>query len=484
MHEISIKRNFILSTIYQILTMITPLLTAPYIARVLWADNVGIYSYTSSIQYYFAIFAALGTVSYGTREIARVRNNENKRSQLFWEIELLTVVTTLISLLLWIIVILTNIPYRICFVVLSLNIAAVMFDISWFYAGIEHFEHTVLQNSIFKILGVAAIFVFVKTETDLLKYIMILGLTTLFGNLSMWIYLPRYLVKVPWAEISIKRHFKETFVYFIPTIATSIYTVLDKTLIGLITKDNSQNGYYEQATKIINMTKTVCFVALNSVLGSRISYLFAEKRTEEIKKKIDSAIDYILFMGIGILFGLLGVSARFVPWFFGEGYDEVIYLLYILSPMALIIGVSNCLGANYYTPAGYRALSNKFLITGSVVNLVLNCLMIPNFKSYGAAFASVIAEITITILYMHKCNGYLTYKQLGTHCWKKLIAGIVMFGGITLTNSIIKDDMTAILINLLLGSAIYVSVLAILKDSGIKMGIKTISRKYKKGKMI
>ena len=146
-----------------------------------------------------------------------------------------------------------------------------MFDISWLYAGIEQFRYTVVQNSIFKLLGIIALFIFVKDKSHVAVYTLIMSLSMLLGNLSMWIYLPKFIDKVQLKNIHLMHHIKETLIYFIPTIATSIYTVLDKTLIGAITQNSKENGYYEQATRIINMAKSVTFSGLNSVLGARIS---------------------------------------------------------------------------------------------------------------------------------------------------------------------------------------------------------------------
>lgn len=465
---------------YQILTLITPLITAPYVSRVLGVENIGIYSYTLSIQHYFMIAAALGTNAYGQREIARIRNDENKRSLLFWEIELLSVITTLTSLVCWSSVVLTNTELRVYFLILSANILAVLFDISWFYAGLEHFEHTVLRNSLFKIAGIIAIFTFVKTDKDLLVYLGIFVLSNLLGNISMWAHLPKYLVKINWKDVKITRHFKETLIYFIPTVATSVYSVLDRTLIGLITQNNAQNGYYEQSTKIISMANQVCFGALNAVTGARNSYLFAENKHDEIKRKIDQSIDYILFMGIGLCFGISAVASRFVPWFFGDGYDAVVNLLYIFSPIVFIIGVSNCLGANYYTPAGYRIRSSMFLIVGSIVNLILNCILIPKFDSYGAAVASVIAELVITILYMKNCDKYLTYRQLFLHGWRKVIAGVVMFVVIYAIDSTLTANTLAVFLDVFVGIVTYILVLFLTKDSIPALGIKILKERLKK----
>lgn len=470
MKQPSLKKNFALNTIYQILIIVIPFISMPYISRVLGAGGVGTYSYTYSIQTYFAMFAALGTVTYGTREIARVRENEEERSRLFWEIELLTVLTSLACLILWGIWILFNHEYRMCYVILTINIIAVIFDISWFYAGMEQFEYIVRQNTIFKVLGLISLFVFVKHESDLYLYIAIMAASTLLGNMTMWLYLGRFLKKVNVKEFNLKRHFKETLIYFVPTIATSIYSVLDKTLIGAITKDANENGYYEQATNIVNAAKVVSFVAINGVMESRSSFLFAQGKTDRVKSMIEDSMNYILFMGFGLIFGLVGVADEFVPWFFGPGFYKVPVLIKMLSPVIVIIGVSHCLGSQYYTPSGRRAQSAKFIITGSVINLVLNLILIPKFWSYGAVIASVIAECVITFLYMRNCDGYLRLSQLIKNGWKKLLAGIIM----AVVLIIIHINM---FIEIIIGIALYIICLVILRDSSISQGIRMLKNK-------
>lgn len=467
MKETSIKKNVLINTFYQILTMIIPFITTPYISRVIGAKGIGIYSFTVSIQTYFSMFAALGTVSYGAREIARVRNNETQRSKLFFEIEGLTIITSIISLIVWGILISFSNEYKIYYIILTFNLLNTMFDISWFYAGLEQFKYTVTQNSIFKILGVILLFALVKQPDDLKLYIGIISVTTLLGTISMWIYLPKFLKKINFNEIKILHHFKETIIYFIPTIATSIYTVLDKTLIGLITNSEEQNGYYEQATKIINMTKAITFASVNAVLGSRISYLFAENKLDEIHRKIETSINYICFMGFGIMFGLLGVSNNFVPLFFGNGYDSVIILIQLLSPIVIIIGISNCLGSQFYNPAGLRGKSAIYIIIGSVVNLCLNLILIPKFASYGAAIATIFAETVISVLYLKNCENFLNIKILIKCSWKKILAGLIMLISVILLNCLRLNMFIILILQISIGVIIYCLVLLLSKDSFI-----------------
>lgn len=472
----SIKKNFIYSTLYQILTMITPFITAPYISRVLGADGVGIYSYTNSIELYFAMFAAMGVLSYGSREIARKRDNIEQRSKVFFEIEIMVIITTIICLLVWFLVIWFYTEYRIYFLILSFSLISIIFDISWFFTGIEEFKYIVVKNTIVKLTTIVLLFGLIKSKNDLLKYIALMSISTLIGNISMWTQLRKYVCRVDIKILRIKRHFKESFFYFIPTIATSVYTILDKTLIGLITGDNYANGYYEQATKIINMAKAITFTSLNSVMGARISYLFAENRLDEIHHKLEKSLNFIIVVAIGICFGLLGISDRFVLWFFGAGYEPVSTLLCIFSPIIIIIGISNCIGSMYYTPAGLRALSAKFIIAGSGVNLVLNCIMIPYIGVYGAAISSVIAELIITIFYVRFSKSYVSLKLLWKFTWKRIIAGIIMLVILRMICLFNIRDIYITIMQVVIGGLVYTLILIGIKDDIVKEIYMIINR--------
>ena len=465
MKTAGLKTNFVLSTGYRVLALILPLITAPYTARVLGADGIGAYSYTHSYLMYFSIFAALGTVSYGSREIARHRNDRAARSQLFWEIAILTIITSAVCILAWGAWTLLHRQYRLYYLILTVALIGTMFDISWLYEGLEQFKYTIAQNLLFKVLGTVSIFLFVKKPEDLWKYILIVNLSQMLGHVSVWIYLPKFVDPVPLRGIRLKKHFHETLVYFVPTIAISVYTILDKTLIGLITRDTSENGNYEQATKIVDIAKTLSYVGINAVLHSRISYLFAEKRFEEIKRSIDVSLDYVILISVGFAFGIIGVADRFVPMYFGGGYDKTVTLLRLMSPLVLIVGISNCLGSQYYNPTGLRARSARYIIAGAVLNLCLNLVLIPPFKSVGAVLATVLAEGTISALYMINCDGYYTFARLLRQLWKRLLAGAVMLAAVMLIGRRIENGIVAFLTQAACGAAVYFLTLIALRDA-------------------
>lgn len=460
----SITKNIALSTAYQILILIVPFVTAPYVSRVLGADGVGIYSFTTSIATYFTMFAHLGTMSYGAREISRARDNRKLLSRLFWEIETLVVVSSLACLSVWLIWAVFAPEYNVIYLILSMTLLGVVADISWFFTGLEQFKYIVIRNSIVKLVGIILLFTFIRERSDLTLYILLMTLINLLGAFSMWMYLPKMVDRIDWRTIRLRRHFKETMVYFIPTIATSIYTILNKVLLGFMGNDIRENGYYEQVTKITAIAQTLTFVSLNSVLGARIAYLFAEEKIKEIHQRIDKSINYILFVGMGIMFGLIAIAPRFVPWFFGIEFTDAVFLLQLLSPIVLIIGISNCLGSHYYTPAGLRKQSARYIVMGAVVNLCLNIILIPSYGAIGAVIGSLVAETSVTSLYIWNCNDYMTVRQLLNAGWKKCLAAVFMFVVILYISSLLDNNSLAIIISSLLGVVVYVSLLLILHD--------------------
>lgn len=460
--QVSIKKNYIYNLLYQILTLIVPLITAPYISRIFEADGVGIQSYTNSIVAYFTLFAALGTGAYGQREIAMNREDGQKLSKLFWEIEFVSIITTGIATLAWIGIILFSSDYTIYYVVLTISIVAVAFDISWFFSGLEMFKYIVLRNAIFKMIGVLILFFVVREKNDLLLYMGLLAGTGLLGNLSMWTYLPKFLKKIDFRSLNIFCHFKSCIAYFIPTIATSIYTVMDKTMIGVITNEK-ENGFYEQATKIIRIVQSI-LLSLNTVMTSRMSFLFAQNKQKEIKDKILQSFDFLLFLSIPFMFGMIAIANGFVPWFFGEGYERTADIMCFLSPLPLVICISNVLGSQYLTPSGQRVRSSKGIIAGACVNFLCNLFLIPRFAAIGAATASVIAETVISIIYVYMSKGYITWKNLWHLSWKRFLAGFTMMILTYKIGTFMKVSIVATLIQIICGALIYGLLLMILRD--------------------
>ena len=480
-----IKRNFILNTMFQILRLISPLVVTPYVSRILGVEGIGLFSYTYSIEYYFFIFAVLGTTAYGAREISRHRDEPEKMSHIFWEIWFLTFTTSLISIGAWSIVVFTSGQNQLYFAILTFYLLSAMVDITWFYTGLERFPVIVIRNMVVKVVEIALVFLLVKKAEHLYLYFLIMAGGAFLGNATLWLGMRKNLKKVAWRTLRPFRHLKETLIFFLPTIAVSIYTVVGKTLIGAITKSETESGVYEQTTKIVEIIKAVAVVSLNTVLGPRNSYLHKKGELQQIRTNIRGSMDFVLLMSIGAACGVIGVADLFVPWFFGPGYEVVALLLRVLSPIVVIIGVSYTLGSQYYEPVGLRLKSAKYLVVGACCSVVLNVLLIPFLNSLGAVIGSLIAEFVITVLFLINCDGYMTGKELFRIGWKKVVAGTVMALLLLWQSKYLMPVTTHVLLMVILGIGVYFLCLLALGDKMLikvlKNGLKKVKRLLGKG---
>ncbi len=458
-------KNIVFNNIYQIFNLLIPLILAPYISRVLTPAGVGIKSYTNTYVTYFTMIASLGTVEYGTREIARVRDDPLKLSSTFWEIEILTLFSTLVSIVGWIFLASFYKEYSFYLWIWTIQIVGTMFNVSWFFVGIEKLKYTLSVNFVIKILSFVLTFLFVKNVDDTWIYILILATSSFLGFLSTWIFLPKFLVRCrPNLHDVFTRHLKQTFVYFLPSVATSVYTVLDKTLIGLISNNDNYNGFYEQATKIVDLGKVLGFSAINGVVTSRASYLYKLDDKEKIVKLMDSSMNINLFFSVAISFGICAISSVFVPLFFGDGYDMTTQMLYILAPLVFVISLSNTCGSIYYTPSNRRMQSTLFLVIGSVVNLIMNIALIYLIGPIGACISTLAAESIISVLYVSFCR-IITWKKIVKLVWRKLVAGSLMFVLIYFFIEYVSmNQIVSLLISISGGALVYIVTLALLRD--------------------
>lgn len=470
MQSISLKRNYIFKLTYQVLSIILPLITAPYISRVLGAEGVGRYSYASSIMTYFTMFASLGTITYGTKEIAQSRDDKQQMSNVFWGIELMTVGTTLAAGAGWLILCYLSSEYRDLFLALTPTLLAAAADISWLYTGLEKVHYTVTINMICKVAGACAVFAFVKDRGDLLLYVLIMSMSTCLGNLSMWLFLPRMITRLQIRMLKIGRHFRESLKYFIASVAISIYTVLDKTMIGLITHNAAENGYYEQANKVVNTIRPFAFTAINEIMAPRMSYLFAKDQKEEITQRINFSLNVELMLSVGSCFGLIAVAKIFVPLYFGAGFEPAIELLQLMAPLLIIISISNCIGTHYFVPCGKIASCTRYNCIGAIVNLIINIPLIMMFGAKGAVIASLMSETVITILYVTFSKKDIKYIRIWHLLYKKLLSGILMLICCLWVEKIFDyNDFMIMIIEILLGAGVYVISLIILKDDSVSV---------------
>lgn len=496
----SLKKNYFYNLAYQIFLLIVPLITTPYVSRVLTPEGVGQYSFSFSLITFFTLFGALGFGYYAQRAIASKQNSSYEQSKVFWEIIICRFIPVFIALLVNFILCFLKVykEYTNLMLIFSINIFALAFDIAFYYQGKEEFSKLVIRNFIIKLLSVMAIFLFVKSQNDLYKYATINALSVLISSISMWFLLFKYICKVRIKEIKPLRHLKGTIILFLPTIAVSIYTILDKTLIGLMIRDtysifdadgkevikkysDLENGYYEQSEKMVKMIMTI-ITSIGTVMIPRNSREFSEGNYEQVRRNIFTSCSLVLLIGIPLVLGLIVISDNFVPWFFGDGYEKCIVLMKILSPLIIIIGFSNVFGLQYLLPTKKDKSFTFSLICGAVINLSLNAIFITFWWSIGAAVATVISECIVTIIMAIIIRKEINFFKVLINGWKYYLSGTVMFIVCYFVSFKMESSIINTCIIVLAGCFVYLSMLIILREKYILLAINKVKSRIIKKK--
>lgn len=474
-----IVSNYIYNIAYQLLLIIAPLITAPYISRVLHSEGVGLYSYTETIASAFALFAGLGFNTYGQREVAYYQDDRQMRSMVFYEICGFRSILTACVVVAYVVFCFFYREYTAFLLPQIFIIIAVMFDVSWYFQGMENFKITVLRNIVVKIATIILTFAFVKNEDDTIIYILIHSISILASNLFYCFIITRYIEKVRIVDLHPSRHIKGTIEFFIPLIAVKIYSYLDKIMLGYYMVGTSENGFYEQARKITALIVAM-IVALNTVMMSRISNLYANEKKDEILQFYQQTFDVILLLVSPICVGLLLASDNFAIWFFGSDFYKVGTLLKLSSLLILFMCIGNFVGVQFLGPTGLQNKMTVAYITAAVINVILNMVLIPLLFSIGAMIASIIAEAIscgIQIYYL-KISEY-NFKLL-KNAWKYILSSGIMASGIMLLHaSVDLNGAISTISDAVLGIIIYCICLVAVKESNINIIISLIIKSKK-----
>jgi len=475
-----VTSNFFYNMAYQILCILTPLVTTPYVARVLGSEGVGIYSYTSTMALTFALFAALGANTYGQREIAMRQNDVYGRSKVFWEVAILRCITTLVATVAYLVLCFTYSDYQIYLLQSIFIVLAIMVDMCWMYMGMEDFRITVTNNIMVKLATIVCIFLFVREQDDVGIYILINSISSIASSVYFVLHLPKYIMPVPLKELKIWRHMPGVIQFFIPIISVQIFSQVDKLMLGAMITDISENGYYEQARKLTNLV-VVITTALNTVLLPRLSNLFAGEKKSEMIKTYRETFHMTLMLLIPIAVGLFVISDNFVIWFLGHGFAKTALLLKWSCPLIILMTIGNFVGLQYLSPTGRQNTMTKVYIFAAVVNVVLNSLLIPRLMSEGAMIASVAAEACSCFLQIHllKRSEY-NFKMLDG-AWKYVVAAGCMAIAILCVNGLTGiSGVLETVVDIAVGAMVYFVALVFLREENLVMVIKKVASKVNK----
>jgi len=454
MKKKSSYENIILLILYEIALYIAPLITAPYIARVLGTRGTGIYSYTYSIASYFILFIQLGVSLYGRREIASQLKREDI-SKTFWEIFLTnTIMFFITSIVYFVSVYLFFSSYKVYLFYQFMLLISSWLDISWFFFGIEDFKIAISRNLIVKVLSMILVFIVVKEKDDVIEYVLIMSITNLASVLVMWFSLFKNINKSTISVKSMKTHLKQLFVLFIPILAIQLYSITDKVCLGVLGSIEDV-GIYENVYKISRVPVAV-ITAIGTVMLPRITKLIAQGKEKEIFRYINKTLSLTLIVSIGCSFGLIAISEPFIKLYLGNEFLDGIPVLKLLSLVLIIIAWGNVFRMQFILPKKMDNIYIKSVIIGAIINIILNILLIPLFFAVGAAIASVISELLVCIYQSYKIRKFFDLKKMLSVNLKYLISGIAMFSVLRIINfNSMNNIMVSLLIEIILGIILY-----------------------------
>lgn len=452
----SLKKNLAYNVAYQILVIILPLITAPYVSRVLGADGLGTYSYIFSIVTYFGLFGMLGIANHGNRSVALVRDNRQKVSEAFSNTYIIQLCTTVIALLLYFLFIYCwfsgdkTIAYIESIIVLSY-----VLDITWFFFGLEQFAVTVTRNAIIKIATVVAIFIFVRSREDLWIYALIMSCGMLFSQIYLWLRIRKYadFCKPSWSQV--KSNIKPVLMLFIPAIAYSIYKLLDKVMLGAMSS-MSQVGLFDNAEKIINIPSSL-ITAFGTVMMPRITVLLGTGDEHRISYLNKISVRYFTLLVVGAAFGLAGICNVLAPVYFGSEFVGSAPIIAGLGFSLIFVTWANVIRTQYLIP---NKLDKPYVISsviGALANLAVNIILIPKFVGIGAMIGTIIAEFTVFFVQLILVRRSFPMSQYLQPVLFLFPIGMIMFAVVYWIGAYMGNTIITLIIQILVGGFLYLS---------------------------
>lgn len=462
------RSNFIYNLIYQVFQLLIPLITIPYISRVLGAEAIGLYSLSTTYANYFILFGMLGLAGYSAREIAYVRDNENKLRKTFWELNIVRFITMGISIILYIIIFfIIEFKTDRLFKINILLLISYMIDISFLFIGLENFKKVTFRNILVKLVSLILIFIFIKTDNHLWIYGLILAFSQFLGQLIMWMDIPKNIRKVSFNKSNFFKHFKLTLSFFVPALAIQVYNLLDRLMLGELVGDY-QLGLYDNAQRVIKMVSTLA-TALVGVTLPRMSNLYANGKIDEFKEKTYITFSFINFLVFPMCFGLIAISSNIIPWFFGEGFIGIESLFYSGSFLIITLGWTSILGNQLLVSTNNQKYLTLAVISGAIINFILNCFFIKTFQALGTTISSVVAEYTGMLIMLCFVRSFVDLKKLfkGIHTY--FIVSLLMSFLIYNLSRYIPSTIFGTLILIFIGVAFYFTVMIKIKDYNITL---------------
>lgn len=476
----SVKFNFIMNFILTLSNILFPLVTFPYVSRILLPVGTGRISFVTSVVTYFTLFGMLGVANYGIRQCAKVRDDKVLLSKTVQEIFILNSIAMAISTTVYIIAIMTVPRFaedRTLFMINILTLLFTLLGVQWVYKALEQYQYIAIRSILFKVLSIIAMFLLVKQQSDVITYGAITAAAAVGSNLFNFINLRKMVTIQKHERLDVMQHLKPTLNFFFLAIATVIYTNLDVVTLGFI-HGNDSVGYYNAAVKIKSVLVTLV-TSLGAVLLPRLSYYVQNKHYDEFKRLTQKSMHFILVSAVSMSVYFMFFAQQGIAFLSGNGYEQAVLPMIILMPTLVFIGLSNLIGIQIMVPMGNEKLLVRSVCFGALADITMNIFLVPTYGVVGAALGNLTAELVVVLYQMY--------------CVRDLLKNVVdkrnivkILGSIALAQCVLPfvPKFSSLFITLAVSSSIYFGVvgivLVIMKEKFVSELMSSVIKKMKK----
>ncbi len=454
----NVKRNFAYNSAYRLLMAVTPLITTPYLSRVIGAEGNGLYTYTQAVTNYFVLAAMLGMENYGVRAIAECGDDRDRRSRVFWEAFSMNAIVGVVVLAAYVGYACTfGRDYMPLWVFWGMWVVGSIIDVTWLLFGMQEFRIPTIRSFCTRLASVAFVFLFVRSPNDVWAYVAAIAGAYLLNALLVWPYVRRYVDMMRPSWSGMLSHLKPNLILFVPVVAASLYLIMDKVMLGSMS-GMFEAGCYDYAEKVSKMPMSV-ITALGAVILPKMTAVIAQGRDEEAHGLVGDTMWFMQACAMALSFGIAAVTPEFVPVFLGEGYDPCVLLLRLLCVIVPIVCASNVLGVQWLLPTKRDKLYTMSVVAGAVVNILINAALIPSLGAVGASVATVAAELAVLVVQAVSLRKDLPIARYVLGAVPFAVIGAVMLGLIRVCSHMLGAQACTVwglAIEVALGGCVYV----------------------------
>lgn len=480
----SVKYNFLMNIILKMSSFVFPLITFPYISRVLGPTGNGKVAFATSVVYYFSIFAALGIPTYGIRKCAQCRDDKEKLTKTVHELLILGSILTIMAYIVLVICVCVMPKLRnnanIIFIT-SLTLILSNVGVEWFYQAIEQYDYITIRNLLFKVISIVLMFLFVKKPEDYVVYAGIQVIGTVGSNILNLFRLRKYIPMKMSGNYDVVQHLKPSVTFFLMTVAATIYTNLDTVMLGFMT-NSAQVGYYNAAVKMKNILASIVG-ALGAVLLPRVSFYVEKGMHREYKKTLEKSLKVVLLIALPLMTYCMLEAKDVLLFLSGKQYLPALSAMVVIMPTILLIGMSNITGMQILVPQGLEKYTIISTVVGAILDLFLNTALIPKYGALGASIGTLVAEMSVLSVQVYFLRKSPYIHIIDKDYLKILIVLMVAIFGMMISMKLIISRI--VFIRLMSSSVIFfglyfVGLLMVKEDIIEEHGIGIITKLLKK----